>query len=185
MGGFGVAYLTVEKKTFNPNTNYFIIDQVKLERNLVSYENELLDKHEKYALGGFWSIGIGVLLGLVCMIVSGILMTFSNWFVLGAIFGAACFVGGFMLAHCYFWVKEEDCTEELRKFRREHEEELWADQLAEIRTYNEEQEKIAAAWRAEHPFEEHIRICIKDPYSSVAIAEAATYYANHYMSKGN
>lgn len=179
-----MAYLNAEKKTFNPDTNYFIIDQVQFERELTPYEDELLDKQEKCESRGFWSIGLGVLIGLICIITFGILMAFSNWWVVGAIFGAVCFVGGFILAHCYFWTKEQEFAEEIRGFRREHEEELWVEQLAEVRAYNEEQEKIAEAWRAEHPFEEYIRICIKDPNSSVAIAVAAKYYAENYLKDG-
>lgn len=183
MEDFVVAYLNVEKKTFNPDTNYFIIDQVQFERELTPYEDELWNKREKCESRGFWSIGLGILLGLICMITFGILMAFSNWFVIGTIFGAVCFVGGFILAHDYFWKKEQDLAEEIREFRRENEEELWAGQLAEVRAYNEEQEKIAKAWRAAHPFEEHIRTCIKDPNSSVAIAQAAKYYAENYLDK--
>lgn len=179
-----MAYLNTEKKTFNPDTNYFIINQVQFERELTPYEEELWDKQEKCESRGFWSIGLGVLIGLICMITFGILTASSNWWVIGAIFGAVCFVGGFILAHCYFWTKEQEFAEEIRGFRREHEEELWAEQLAEVRAYNEEQEKIAEAWRAKHPFEEYIRICIKDPNSSVAIAVAAKYYAENYLKEG-
>ena len=35
--------------------------------------------------------------------------------------------------------------------------------------------------RAEHPFEEKIRACIKDPNSSVDIADLARYYALDYL----
>jgi Na+/melibiose symporter-like transporter len=185
MEDFVMAYLNAEKKTFNPDTNYFNIDQIQYERELTPFEDELWDKREKCSSCGFWSIGLGMLIGMICLITFGSLMAISNWFVIGAIFGAACFVGGFMLAHCYFWTKEQDYAEEIREFRREHEEELWAEQLAEVRTYNEEQEKIAEVWRAEHPFEEHIRTCIKDPNSSVAIAVAAKYYAENYLNKEN
>jgi hypothetical protein len=180
-----MTYLNAEKKTFNPDTNYFVIDQVKLERELTPFEDELWDKREKCSSLGFLSICLGVLIGIICMITFGILMNFSSWFVIGAIFGAVCVGGGFILAHCYFWTKEQEFAEEIREFRREHEEELWAEQLVEVRAYNEEQEKIAEAWRVEHPFEEHIRTCIKDPNSSVAIAVAAKYYAENYLNMGN
>lgn len=179
-----MAYLNVEKKTFNPDTNYFIIESVQYERELTPYENELWDKRERCSSLGFWFIGIGLLVGLACLITFGSLMAISTWFVIGAIFGAVCFVGGFLLAHGYFWVKEQDYAEEIQNYRREHEEELWMNELAEVRAYNEEQEQIAEAWRAEHPFEEHIRTCIKDPNSSVAIAVAAKYYAENYLHNG-
>jgi hypothetical protein len=184
MEDFVMAYLNAEKKTFNPDTNYFIIDKVQYERELTLYEDELWDKREKCSTRGFWFIGLGLLVGITCLITFGSLMAISTWFVIGAIFGAVCFAGGFIFAHGYFWTKEQHYAEELREWQREHEEELWADQLAEIRAYNEEQEKIAEAWRAEHPFEEHIRTCIKDHNSSVAIAVAAKYYAENYLKEG-
>ena len=56
-----MAYLTAEKKTFNPDTNYFIIDQVQFERELTPYENELWDKREKCESQGFWSISLSIL----------------------------------------------------------------------------------------------------------------------------
>lgn len=178
-----MTYLNAEKKTFNPGTNYFIIDQVQFERELTHHEEELLDKCGKYSSCGFWSIGLGLLIGMASMIAFGSLMALSTLFVIGVIFGVVCFVGGFILAYGYFWPKEQHYTEELREWRREHEEELWAETVKDLRAYNEEQEKIAEAWRAEHPFEEHIRTCIKDPNSSVAIAQAAKYYAENFLGK--
>jgi uncharacterized membrane protein (DUF485 family) len=185
MEDFVMAYLTAEKKTFNPDTNYFIIDQVQFERELTPYEDELWDKREKCESQGFWSIGLGILIALVCFIGFGLAAEIHNAFIVGIIFGIVCFIGGFALAHGYFWKKEQNYVEEIQEYRREHEEDLWADQLAEVRAYNEAQEKIAEAWRAEHLFEEHIRTCIKDPNSSVAIAVAAKYYAENYLNKEN
>lgn len=176
-----MAYLNVKKQTFNPNTNYFDIEDVQYERDLTPYEEELWDKREKYSTWGFWSIGIGLLVGLASFITFGSLMSISTWFTLGVIFGVICFVGGFLVAHGYFWKKEQNCAEDIRTFRREHEEELWSKELAEVRAYNEEQDRIAEAWRADHPFEEHIRACLLDKNSSVAIADAAKYYVDVYL----
>lgn len=178
-----MTYLNAEKKTFNTDTNYFTVEQVRYERELTPYEDELWDRREKCSSRGFKSIGFGALIGMICFITFGSLMTISAWFVIGAIFGAVCFCGGFILGHCYFFEREQKCAEELRAYRDEYEEALWAAELAEVRAYNEEQEKIAEAWRAEHPFEEYIRTCIKDPNSSVAIAVAAKYYAENYFNK--
>lgn len=177
--------IRVQKKTFNPETNYFTFEDVILERELTLYEEELWEKRDKNESRGFWSIGLGILIGLICFITFGILMSFSNWFAIGVIFGIICFVGGFILAHAYFWKKEQSYAEELRAFRQEFKEDLWADveAMVEVNTYNENQEKIAEVWRAAHPFEEYIRTCINDPDSSVAIANAAKYYAESYFAK--
>ena len=71
--------------------------------------------------------------------------------------------------------KSEQISEELHKWQKEND--IWTTpEVLEIRAYNEEQHRIADAWRAEHPFEEHIRACLLDMNNSVAIAEAAKYY---------
>ena len=179
------ACLRVEKQTFNPNTNYFDLEYVTIERELDHYEDELWDKREKCGHRGFWSVGLGIFIAIGCFIGFGLMMEVSKLYVIGVIFGIACFFGGFILAHGYFWKKEQDYSEELHSYRYNHKEELWAEALAEVKAYNEEQERIAETWRAGHPFEEHIRTCIKDPNSSVAIAEAARYYAENYLNREN
>ena len=138
-----MVYLNAEKKTFNPDTNYFIIEQVQYERELTPYEEELWDKCKKCSSRGFWFIGLGILIGMACLIAFGSLMVFSTWFGIGALFGVVYFIGSFILAYEYFWAKEQYYAEELREWQHEHEEELWIDQLAEVSAYNEEQENIA------------------------------------------
>ena len=76
---------------------------------------------------------------------------------------------------------EQEYSEELRDYRQEHEEELWAEATKDLKAYNEEHKKIAEACRAEHPLEEKIRACIKYPMSSVDIANLARYYAEVYL----
>jgi len=54
----------------------------------------------------------------------------------------------------------------------------------DLRAYNDKQKKIAETWRAEHPLEEKIRACLRDPMSSVDIANLARYYAEEYVKEG-
>lgn len=177
-------YQYFDKETFEPEKNYFSIEKVRCERQRTEHEMHLIDMSYKWSSIGFHCIGWGCLFGLVFMITFGILGSFNSWYYFGAGFGAFLFVGGFIFANAVCWPKEQKYSEELRKYRDEHEEELWAVATTEIRNYNQEQEKIAEAWRAEHPLEEKIRACIKDPMSSVDIANLARYYAKEYVKEG-
>ena len=78
--------------------------------------------------------------------------------------------------------KSTDFDNELGRYLEEHD--VWnTPEVQEIKKYNEEQERIAEAWRAEHPFEEQIRQCLLDPKSSVDIAKAAIIYVENYFDK--
>jgi hypothetical protein len=110
---------------------------------------------------------------------------FSSWLYFGAGFGAVLFMGGIIFANAVCWPKEQQYLEELRKYREDYENVLWAVATQELRAYNEEQKKIAEAWRAEHPLEEKIRACLRDPMSSVDIANLARYYAEVYLTENN
>ena len=69
-------------------------------------------------------------------------------------------------------------------YKYEEENDVWnPPEVKAIREYNEAQEELARAWRETHPFEEYIRACLLDKNSSVAIADAARYYAEHFLNK--
>lgn len=173
---------SIVKKTFKPDKNYFETEEITIKRPSTDVEIILNSKIDKYGTGAIISIAVGILLALASGLVFGLLGEQVHIaFTAGAFGGAVLFFsGGIVLARQYFWKLEHKYGEELCTYHKEHEEELWAEYEAEIKAYNEEQAKIAEAWRAEHPFEEHIRTCIKDPNSSVAIAQAAIYYATHF-----
>ena len=137
-------------------------------------ENVKVKKYKNAALIRIFLIAFGILGSLS-----------SSWFYFGAGFGAVLFIGGIIFANAVCWPKEQQYSEELRKYRTDHEEELWAVATADIRLYNEEQKKIAELWRAVHPLEEKIRACLKDPMSSVDIANLARYYAEIYLTEKN
>lgn len=176
----------VQKKTFNPEKNYFEIDYVKISREESDQEIKFDEERYKWERAGFMSLIIGFLGGFIVAITFGALGSAINpWFYIGTAVGGLMIVMGIFLPHGWFWEKEKELAYAYQDWYKAHEEELWAEAMKEVNAYNEEQEHIAEAWRAEHPFEEHIRTCIKDPNSSVAIAVAAKYYAENYLNKEN
>ncbi len=169
-------YKYFEKDTFEPEKNYFSTEKVRYSRKETDPEVQFGEQADKWRAIGFHCIGWGCLIGLIFMITFGTLGSLhSDWYYAGAAAGAISFVGGIIFANAVCWPKENQYTEELRKYRAEHEEELWMYATEDLRAYNEKQKKIAEAWRAEHPLEEKIRACIKDPLSSVDIANLARY----------
>ena len=177
--------LRLEKKTFNPAKNYFDVEEAIIKRPSTDIEKELSNKIDKYSTCGFITIFIGIILAIACAIIFGVLAeTVHIAFGVAAFAGVLVFfIGGIVFARQYFWEHEHKYSEELCTYHKEHDEELWAEYEAEIKAYNEEQDKIAEAWRDEHPLEEKIRACIKDPKSSVEIADLARYYAIEYLKE--
>ena len=175
------VYQHFDKDTFLPEKNYFSTERVECKRKETEVEEQLESKAEKCRNIGFYCIGFGCLFGSIFMITFGILSRFNSLWCFGAVFGVLLFFGGIIFANVACWPKEQEYLEQRRSYIFNHEEELWADANAELRSYNEEQKKIAEAWRAEHPLEEKIRACIKDPMSSVDIANLARYYAEEYL----
>lgn len=179
-----VIFHYFEKDTFVPEKNYFSTEKVQCSRHEDETELNFTEQSYKWTCIGWNSIGWGCLLGIIMMLTFGILgSTFSAWYYIGAGFGFASFVGGIIFANAVCWPKEAKYLELYREYYTKHEEELWAEATKEIKAYNEEQKKIAEAWRAEHPLEEKIRLCIKDPMSSVNIANLARYYAEVYLQE--
>lgn len=176
---------SIVKKTFKPDKNYFETEEITIKRPSTDVEITLNDKIDKYGTGAIISIAVGILLALVSGLVFGLLGELVHIAFTAGAFGGVLlfFVGGILLARNYFWEREHKYGEELCTYHKEHDEELWAEYEAEIKSYNEEQAKIAEAWRAEHPLEEKIRACIKDPMSSVEIADLARYYAIEYLKE--
>ena len=175
----------LEKKTFNPTKNYFVIEEVIIKRPSTTIEKDLSKKIENYSTAGFITIAIGTLLAILCAIIFGVLADVVHIaFGVAAFCGALLlFIGGIIFARQYFWKLEHKYGEALCTYHKEHEQELWAEYEAEIKAYNEEQDKIAETWRAEHPLEEKIRACIRDPKSSVEIADLVRYYAIEYLKE--
>lgn len=179
-------YQYFDRDTFEPTKNYFSVEKVKCGRQRTAHETHLFDMAHQWSSIGFHCIGWGCLIGLIFMITFSVLAAcFSDWFYAGTTIGAILFVGGIIFANAVCWPKEQKYSEELQKYRTEYENVLWEAATAELRAYNDEQKKIAEAWRAEHPLEEKIRACLKDPMSSVDIANLARYYAEEYIKDGS
>lgn len=175
--------LVIEKKTFIPEKNYFKSDIVRVSREETDKEIELWNNVVSWSNRGFAAIGIGILLCLLICIPCGCWSNTNPWAYLGIGIGVASFFGGIIFANTVCWSKEHKASDIYRKWKDDHEEELWAEASKPIKEYNAEQEKIAEAWRAEHPLEEMIRACIKDPMSSVDVANLARYYADVYIKE--
>jgi len=178
-------YQYFDKDTFEPEKNYFSVEKVRCSRQETDPEVQLDSQSDKWRAIGFHCIGWGCLVGLIFMLTFGTLGSlFSPWFYVGVAIGGILFVGGIIFANAVCWPKEQKYSEELRKYRAEHEEELWMYATEDLRAYNDKQKKIAETWRAEHPLEEKIRACLRDPMSSVDIANLARYYAEEYVKEG-
>lgn len=179
------VYKYFEKDTFEPEKNYFSTEKVRYSRKETDSEVRLGEQADKWRAIGFHSIGWGCLFGLIFMLTFGTLGSLvSSWFYIGAAVGGILFVGGIMFANATCWPNENKYFKELQEYRDEHEEELWLYATEDLRAYNDEQKKIAEAWRAEHPLEEKIRAVLRDPMSSVDIANLAIYYAEEYIKEG-
>ena len=179
------VYQYFDKDTFEPEKNYFSTDKVKCAREETAEESRLDDLSYKWISIGWNSIGWGCLIGFVGALVFAVIGGLSEqplWYI-GTVFGVALFIGGIIFANAVCWPRERKYAEQRGEYRKEHEDELWAEATTELRAYNEEQKRIAEAWRAEHPLEEKIRACVKDPYSSVDIANLARYYAEVYLKE--
>lgn len=179
-----IVYHYVDKETFEPDKNYFSIEKVRVSRNETPEECELWAKAARWSSIGFHCICCGCLIGLIFMLTFGAIGSLiSSLFYIGAAVGAVLFVGGIIFANAVCWPNEHEAHSVFQQYHKDHEEELWAEATAEVRAYNEKQHEIADAWRAEHPLEEKIRACIKDPASSVDIANLARYYAEEYIKE--
>ena len=176
-------YQYFDKDTFVPEKNYFSTEKVKCERKETEVEEQLENKAYKWCNIGYHCIGWGCLFGLIFMLVFGILGNYNSWYYFGAGFGVFLFVGGFVFANVACWPNEQKYLEQRRKYSLDYESVLWAVATTGLRIYNEEQKKLAEAWRAEHPLEEKIRACLLDPKSSVDVANLARYYAEEYIKE--
>lgn len=176
---------SVKKKTFLPEKNYFEYENVKVSREESKEESELYDKMMHYdSLAFTWAaiLGIG---GAFAALIGGSLMINFVSQTLG-IFCALFFVAVTFSSIPVFRIlsgKSDKYRAAWDKYREDLD--VWntSPSVLEVKAWNEEQERIAEAWRAEHPFEEQIRQCLLDPKSSVDIAKAAIIYVENYFDK--
>lgn len=173
----------IEKEIFVPEKNYFKTEWVSIQRDETEYELASEVEINKWSRRGFISMCGGIIVGFALLFIFGILGSINSLFYIGCAAGAVMLFGGILLTHGWFWEKEKELCEAYNKWYKEHESELWVEASAEVKAYNEEQHRIAEAWRANHPLEEKIRACLADPLSSVDIANLARYYAEEYIKE--
>lgn len=178
----------ITKETFVPEKNYFVTKQVRVEREESDFEVQL----QKNAwLLYMYQVTLSILFilgGLIGGIFLGCLAEEYDtrcWFACVGVVVVAILGMCFIIPALVKW--EDRCYEQLNAYQNERD--VWNEPelVKEIKAYNAEQELIAAEWRAKHPLEEKIRACIKDPKSSVEIADLARFYAKEYllMEKNN
>jgi hypothetical protein len=178
----------ITKETFVPEKNYFVTKQVRVEREESDFEVRM--QKEAWLAYAYqitlWTLFI--LGGLFGGIFFGCLAEEHDpryWFACAGVVVTAIFGMCFIIPALVKW--EDRCYEQLNAYQNEHD--VWnsPELVKEVKAYNAEQERIAEEWRAAHPLEEKIRACIKDPKSSVEIADLARFYAKEYilMEKSN
>ena len=174
---------SVEKKTFVPEKNYFKCENVKVSREETKEEIELYDKmihYDNLAVTLAIILSISGVLG--ALIGGGLLINFVSkaWGTFCAIF---CVNLGLSSIPVFRILggKSDKYKVAWDKYRKDHD--VWntSPSAMEVQAWNDEQERIAEEWRAAHPLEEKIRACIKDPMSSVEVANLARYYAEEYL----
>lgn len=168
-----------ERKTFNPEKNYFNCTYVEVSREISEEEDRL----SKLSMGYFnWGLALCVIFTCGALF-GGIALGTLNLWIAFAIEFPLC-VAGVIFSSCYLMNKSSAYDKALSQYYKEHD--VWTTPEVEaINQYNKEQQEIAEKWRAEHPFEEQIRQCLLDPKSSVDIAKAAIIYVENYFDKEN
>jgi len=169
------------KETFQPDKNYFIKESVKVSRE----ESEFEINNNKLS-------GLADTAGTLLMVLFSLFVVLSGICLLAALFNEPkhCLVclcifvpsllGAIFIPKACFKASDKYCRI-VHKYCEEND--VWnTPEVQAIREYNIAQVKLAHAWREAHPLEEHIRNCLLDKNSSVAIAEAAKYYAEHYIN---
>ena len=173
----------VKKETFNPEKNYFEGEFVTIHRDESDEEMAYYNKMVHYS-------NAAVLHGIILSIV-GILGASASGAILiehvskpWGIFAAIMFIILGLLSIPAYKINARKSAHYLRTYELyKKENNVWetCPEALEIKAYNDEQDRLAEIWRAEHPLEEKIRVCLKDPRSSVAIADLARYYAEVYL----
>jgi hypothetical protein len=173
---------TVSKETFQPDKNYFTVKPVEVSREESDFEienNKLGDLADTAGMLLMVLFSVFVVLSGICLV--GVLANEPKYSLIClSIFIPSLLCAVFIPKLCF---KASDKYYALA-YKYCEENDVWnTPEVQAIREYNIAQVKLASAWREAHPFEEHIRACFLDTNSSVAIADAARYYAEHFLNK--
>ncbi len=173
---------TMAKDTFQPDKNYFTVEQVQVSREESKFEIE----NNKLS-------SLSYTAGALMMVLFSVIVTISGICLMAALFNepkhclfflcifAPSLICAIFIPKLCFKASDKYATL-VAKYCEEND--VWNTPEAQaIREYNIAQVKLAHTWRAAHPLEEHIRTCLLDTNNSVAIAAAARYYAEHFLNK--
>lgn len=166
---------TCRRETFNPNKNYFEINNVEVSRETTEEENILSQKCATYSTWGVALAIFGVCTGLIGGIIFAATCIWWAFAVVVILSVTSLLFGTVGLLN-----KSEFYDCQLDQYHKDHD--VWSTpEVKAIREYNAEQQRIAEEWRANHPLEEKIRACLLDPKSSVDVANLARFYAVEYL----
>lgn len=170
------------KETFQPDKNYFIKESVKVSREESEFEienNKLSSLADTAGTLLMVLFSLFVVLSGICLI-AALFNEPKHCLVCLCIFVPSLLCAIFIPKVC-FKASDKYCRM-VHKYCEEND--VWnTPEVQAIKEYNKLQEELAKVWRETHPFEEHIRACLLDKNSSVAIADAARYYAEHFLNK--
>lgn len=173
---------TVPKETFQPDKNYFTVKHVEVSREESDFEienNKLSDLADAAGTLLMVLFSLFVVLSGICLV--GVLANEPKYcLVCLCVFVSSLLCAIFIPKLCF---KASDKYYTLvAKYCEEND--VWnTPEVKAIKEYNKAQEELAMVWREAHPLEEHIRTCLSDKNNSVAIADAARYYAEHFLNK--
>jgi hypothetical protein len=173
---------TVSKETFQPDKNYFTVEHVEVSREESEFEiknNQLGSLADTAGTLLMVLFSVFVVLSGICLVAALANDPKYSLICLG-IFIPSLLCAIFIPKLCF---KASDKYYALA-YKHCEENDVWnTPEVQAIREYNIAQVKLACAWREAHPLEEHIRTCLLDKNNSVAIAEAAKYYAEYFINK--
>lgn len=160
--------LTMYYPTFNEKKNEFDYKEVTHERPMTKQERKW-----DTILDIFLWVWIGLVIITLTTFMVGVVINFDHLGIISVICAFVFLIGGFVLNNLVIKPRYDKAFSNSEHFGFETEILQWEQQT-------QEQNEIAEKWRAEHEFEELIRKA-KLSANCNDIAQAAIYYANHYI----
>ena len=167
----------VKKKTFNADKNYFDLENVIIHREESAEELRLYTSMVHYNNLAIYLAIIFSLTGIFGALISSTFLASLISKIFGNIAALFFVLLGFSSIPVFIFIhnKSNKYSDALEKYKADND--VWNNcpEMVALTAYNDEQEKLAVEWRAAHPLEEYIRVCIKDPNSSAEIAALVRY----------
>ena len=159
---------TMYYPTFNTKTNEFDYKEVTHERPMTKQERKWDTILDIFLWG--W---VGLITITLTTFIVGVVIDFDRLGIISAICTFVSLIGGFVLNNFVIEPRYDEAFANSGEFGFEAE-------ILQWEQITQEQNEIAEKWRAEHEFEELIRKA-KLSANCNDIAQAAIYYANHFI----